>query len=150
MSEATRRGLLLGACGLAGAGLALILDRVIVDALLRDGTFVELAGYPGDVRGEVMRYGGGVLLAVALVVLALALHRKERAGLRAIAGATLFGAGVMWFGWTSLDMHVLERYDWSEASSGVLSDLLYHGSGLVVATVGWWLLAPTFARSRHD
>lgn len=150
MSGETRSGLLLAACGLAGAGLALVLDRAVVDALVRNGTFVELPGYPGEVRGEVMRYGGGVLLAAALVVIVLALRRKERSGLRAVSGAVLFGAGVMWFGWTSFDMHVLERYDWSEHGSTVLSDLLYHGSGLVVATTGWLLLAPTFARSRRD
>jgi len=111
---------------------------------------VRLPGYPGDVRGEVMRYGGGVLIVVALVVLVVALWRQERAGIRGVGGAVLFGAGVMWFAWTSFDMHVLERYDWSEASSGVLSDLAYHGSGLVVATVGWLLLAPTIAPSRGD
>jgi drug/metabolite transporter (DMT)-like permease len=97
-----------------------------------------------------MRYGGGVLLAVAFVVLALALVRDERAGARAIVGAALFGGGVMWFGWTSFDMHVLERYDWPDGSSVVLGDLLYHGSGLVVATAGWLLLAPTFAPTRRS
>jgi hypothetical protein len=150
VTSSPRSGLLLGACALAGAGLALVVDRILVEELLDDGTFVALSGYPGEVRGEIMRYGGGVLLAVAFVVLALALVRDERAGARAIVGAALFGGGVMWFGWTSFDMHVLERYDWPDGSSVVLGDLLYHGSGLVVATAGWLLLAPTFAPTRRS
>jgi hypothetical protein len=150
VTSPARSGLLLSACALGGAGLALVIDRVLVDELLDDGTFVALPGYPGEVRGEIMRYGGGVLLAVALVLLVLALVREERAGGRAIVGAALFGGGVMWFGWTSFDMHVLERYDWPDGSSVVLSDLLYHGAGLVAAGAGWLLLAPTFEPTRRD
>jgi len=138
--------MVLGAALLLGAGLALVIDHFLVDTLVDDATFVTLAGYPGDVRGPFLEYAGWVLLAIGLVVLVAAIARHQPIDARGFAGALLFGGGVTWFGWTSFDMHVLERYDWPEGTSELVPDLLYHGSGLLVAVAGWLLLAPTIAR----
>lgn len=138
--------MVLVAALLIGAGLAFVIDHFLVDALVDDGTFVALAGYPGDVRGPILEYTGWVLLAIGAIVLAVCLGRRQSIDARGFAGALLFGGGTTWFGWTSFDMHVLERYDWPEGTSELVPDLLYHGSGLVVAAVGWFLLAPTIER----
>ncbi len=64
----------------------------------------------------------------------------------AVAGAVLFGAGIAWFVWSTLDMHALEVYDWPEGDPQVLPDLAYHGARACLAAVGW--ITMTWSRAR--
>lgn len=127
---------------LGGAGVSALAYRMVSERLIDDATFVAGPDYPGSVRNELLRYGPWLLIAAALVAGLVALRRRGRADLRAGAGAFLLAGGFVWFLLGSLDMHVLEIYDWPDEGSHLVEDLAYHGSGMVVAAIGWLLAFP--------
>ncbi len=136
----------LAAGALLGAAVATFCYSLVVDALVDDGTFIAAAGYPGDLHDGVLRVCPWVLLVGAVVLGVVAWRRDDARLTWAVAGAVLFGAGVAWFAWSTLDMHALEVYDWPEGDSQVLPDLAYHGGASVLAAVGW--IAMTWGRER--
>ena len=121
---------------LAGVGLGFVAYRCVVERLVDDRHVVARETLDGHtVRAEVLRWGGVALLALAVVV-AISTWRRY-AGVRGSLGAALFGLGVAWFVWSSIDMHVLDVYTWREAGEYSLVDFAYHGGGLVVAAAGY-------------
>ncbi len=148
-TPATRRqssdgGLAAGV--LFGAAVATFCYGMVVEALVDDGTFVAAVGYPGDLRDGILRACPWVLLAGAVVLEVIAWRRQDARLTWAVAGAVLFGAGVAWFAWSTVDMHTLEVYDWPEGDSQVLPDLAYHGGASLLAAVGW--ITMTWGRPR--
>lgn len=127
---------------LGGAGVAALAYRIVSERLIDDATFVVGPDYPGSVRDELLRYGPWLLIAAALVAALVARRRRGRADLRVGAGAFVLAAGFVWFLLGSIDMHVLEIYDWSDEGSHLLEDLAYHGGGMIVAAIGWLMVFP--------
>ncbi len=135
---------LAGAGVLAGVGIGSLAYRYVSERLIDDDTFVRRSGYAdAHTRTDILHYGPWVLIGLAVVVALVVWRRDGRGGVRvtpAVAGAVLFGAGVAWFAWSSLDMHGLELYDWPGSGSHLVEDVLWHGGGAVVAGIGWVLL----------
>jgi len=138
----------LAAGVLLGAAVATFCYSLVVEALVDDGTFIAAAGYPGDLRNGVLRACPWALLAGAVILGVIASRREHARFTWAVAGAVLFGAGLAWFVWSTLDMHALEVYDWPEGDSQVLPDLAYHGGASLLAAVGW--ITMTWGRTRPD
>jgi hypothetical protein len=113
----------------------------VLERLADGGHVVVRETLNGDtVRAGVLRWGGIVLLGLAVVVTVATWSRHP--AIRGSLGAGLFGLGVSWFVWSSLDMHVLDVYGWRGAGEYSLVDLVYHGGGLVVAAVGYVMMVP--------
>jgi hypothetical protein len=142
----TRGGRRIGcaelAAGALGAAASTIAYRELSSALVDDGTFTPERGFStATFHGDVLMWTGVVLAGAAVVLALVARRRHDRPWARGALGCALFGAGLAWFAWSSVEMHVLGAYDWANTDN-VLGDLLYHGGGALVAGVGWVLVLP--------
>jgi uncharacterized membrane protein len=78
---------------LLGVAVATFVYRLVVEALLDDGTFIAQDGYPGDLRDGALRIVPWVLVVGAIVAGVIAWRRHELCVTRATIGAVLLGAG---------------------------------------------------------
>lgn len=128
---------------LVGAGLGSLAYRFVLDRLLTsDSVTIEDTTTLDGLRTALLDIGSWVML-VAGLGLAVWIWRSAGIGTDwpTWFGAGLLGLGGAFFAWSVLDMHGIGRYDWSGPGSDVVPDLLYHGLPILVAAVGYGLLA---------
>jgi len=134
----------------AGVALGCLAYRVTLDRLLAHHRVVASADYADATwRTDALRFGPWILLGLALLLGGLDRRRHRRhPAPKLTTGAILFGAGATWFALSTLDMHGLALYDWRGGGSHLVQDALYHGTGTLVAAIGWLLLTDTVASPR--
>jgi len=128
---------------LIGAALGSFIYRLLVEILLElDVVLKEPAYDDAGARDAVLQIGPWVALLAGAGTLLWAVRRThEHASRRVIVGAALLGAGIACSVWGAVDMHGLGLYDWEPGSPAGLLDVVYHGAGVIVAIVGYALMA---------